>query len=97
MCSSDLLRYPSRGPVTVTCNAVAETITIERNGGVALGGETEILHIDSYNPSTGELVTSHYAGAELGFKVIVNEAYDLVLSHPTGFGANQEEIILIKK
>lgn len=91
------LRYPSRGPVTVTCNAVAETITIERNGGVALGGETEILHIDSYNPSTGELVTSHYAGAELGFKVIVNEAYDLVLSHPTGFGANQEEIILIKK
>jgi len=89
------LRYPYRGAVTVACDATAGTITISRSSGAAGGTETEILHIDSYNPSTGVLVTSHYGGQQLGFKVTVNEAYDLVLSHPTGFG-DDEEIVLIK-
>lgn len=91
------LRQPYRGPVTVVCNADNDTITITRTQG-STGTQTEVLHIDSYNPATGELVTSHYAGAtDLHFKVTVNEAFDLVLSHPTGFGSEEESVILIKK
>lgn len=87
------LNYPSRGQVAVHCDATAGTITVNfRNG-----EQIEMLHIDSYNAATGELVTSHRGGAELNFKVTVNEAYDLVLSHPTGFGDTVESVILVKK
>lgn len=85
------LDYDPKGTVTVTFEAGESdgvyyaTITSPQS--------TEVLRC-YYDGET--LTTSHYSGAENGFTLTFNEAYDLVISHSTGYYDDEEQTYIME-
>lgn len=80
------VEYPSRITVTVTFSSESEVKVLR-------DGETETLSVQVVE---GNIVTKHKSGVELGVKLMLNEAYDLVLINPIGFEDITETVILKK-
>lgn len=92
------LQYPSPNGVTVkfNSNGAAEgtvSVTIDGKG-------TETLNY-TWNAATRKLTTTHAGGADdkklgFGFKLALNDAFNLVVMHPSGVGDETETVVLYK-
>lgn len=90
------LSYSPKGNVTVT-------FTTEGSGvyyaSIVSADGTEVLKC-TYDGAT--LTTEHYSGTDSGFTLTFNEAYDLVISHSTGYiddelGTDIMETVILTK
>lgn len=86
------LEYPTRGIVTAVFKP-SEYSSSEGTVEITTGQGKETL---SYSYDGQTLTTTHLSGADFGFSLSINEAYRLVLTHPTGFGDSTERVVLTK-
>lgn len=92
------LQYPSPNGVTVKFNSNgAATGTVS----VTIDGKgTETLNY-VWDAATRKLTTTHASGANdaklgFGFKLALNDAFNLVVMHPSGVGDETETVVLYK-
>ncbi len=86
------LNYGGFGKVTVTFGKDANNNTI-----AVISTETATERLRCQYDAVGHtLTTSHYGGANAGFTLSLNEAYDLVISHSTDFGFDETEILMLR-
>lgn len=86
------------GEYTAKLKKFDANVVFKNNGDTVLAHVTtnkgeEILSL-SYDSEYNILLSEHYDGANLGVRILINEAYRLVIANPTGFGSGMEEAIL---